>query len=211
MKSIIKSALAITILFTAISCSTSTKSTDEESTEGIEACVYQHINESLDFKWTAFKFTNKTGVPGTFEEITVTSAEDATSLEELLESVKFTINTKSVNSNEPVRDAKISQFFFGTMANTDEIIGKIVDIEGEKAIINLTINEFTMDLPATITVNGDTVNLSATVDFKEFGGEEAVTMLNQVCSEKHTGEDGKSIFWDVVDINVQTLYKKSCK
>lgn len=211
MKLLNNLGLTSIVLFVAIACSTSTKSTDEESAESQDVCVYQHINESLDFKWTAYKFTEKTGVPGTFNEITVTAAEDASSLEDMLNSVEFSINTASVYSNEPARDLKIAQFFFGTMSSTEKVTGKIVKVEGDKATISLTINELTMDLPGTIQINGDTINLSATVDFKEFGGEEAVAMLNQVCSEKHTGEDGKSVFWDVVDINVQTLYKKSCK
>ena len=199
------------VLFATVACTTTTKSTDEESAEGQETCVYQHDSQALNFKWTAYKFTEKTGVPGTFNEITVTAAEDANSLEDMLKSVEFSINTGSVNSNEPARDIKIAQFFFGTMTNTAKITGKIVDVEGDKAVIALTINELTLDLPGTIEINGDSISLSATVDFKEFGGEEAIAMLNQVCSEKHTGEDGKSVFWDVVDINVQTLYKKSCK
>jgi len=211
MKSLKNLGLLTLVIFTVNACSTATKSTDEESAESQDVCVYQHINESLDFKWTAYKFTEKTGVPGTFNEITVTAAEDASSLEDMLKSVAFSINTGSVNSNEPIRDAKIAQFFFGTMANTTEITGGIKSIDGSKATISLSINELTLDIPGTIEINGDTINLSATVDFKKFGGEEAIAMLNQVCSEKHTGEDGKSVFWDVVDINVQTLYKKSCK
>ena len=205
-----KLGLLTIVLFATLACTTSTKNTDDESANEQSACVYQHVNESLNFKWTAYKFTEKTGVPGTFDEITVTAADDAASLEDLLKSVAFSINTGSVNSNEPVRDAKIAQFFFGTMASTSEITGAIKGVEGSNAIISLTINELTLDIPGTIEINGDTITLGATVDFKEFGGEAAVAMLNQVCSEKHTGEDGKSVFWDVVDINVQTLYKKSC-
>ena len=198
------------IVFISNACTSTTKESDDKSVEEDNVCIYKHDSESLNFKWTAYKFTEKTGVPGTFNEISVTAGEDATSIEDLLTSVNFSINTGSVNSNEPVRDAKIAQFFFGTMSNTETITGKIVNVDGEKATISLTINELTMDLPTIIKISGDTINLSATVDFKEFGGEEAVAMLHQVCSEKHTGEDGKSIFWDVVDINIQTLYKKSC-
>jgi len=205
-----KLGLLTIVLFATLACTTTTKNTDDESANEQEACVYQHVNESLNFKWNDYKFTEKTGVPGTFDEITVTTADDAASLEELLKSVKFSINTGTVNSNEVARDAKIVQFFFGTMASTSEITGGINNVEGSNATISLTINELTLDIPGTIDINGDSINLSATVDFKEFGGEAAVAMLNQVCSEKHTGEDGNSVFWDVVDINVQTLYKKSC-
>jgi hypothetical protein len=187
------------------SCSTSTNK------ESDEACIYKYDSESLNFTWTAYKFTNKTGVNGSFDDIKVETDAEATSVEELLNSVKFVINTSSVNSNEVTRDIKIAQFFFGTMENTDEIIGELKDIEGGKAIIALTMNDLTVDVPGTIETSGDTLKLKSTVGFKEFDGAEAVSMLNQVCSEMHTGEDGKSIFWDVVDINVTALYKKECK
>lgn len=186
-------------------CSTSTNK------ESNDACTYTYDSESLNFSWTAYKFTNKTGVNGSFDDIKVETTDAANSLEDLLNSVKFVINTSTVNSNEVTRDIKIAQFFFGTMENTSEIVGELKDVEGGKATISLTMNDLTVDVPGTIEISGDTLKLKSTVDFKNFDGEKALSMLNQVCSEQHTGEDGKSVFWDVVDINVQALYKKECK
>lgn len=210
MKLLNNLSLLASVIFVAVSCSTSTKSSDDKSSDDQEDCIYTYNTSSLDFKWTAYKFTTKKGVPGTFDEIAVTSGDAATSIDELLQSVKFKINTGSINSNAPVRDVKIAEFFFGTMANTSEITGSIKSVVDGKAIISLTINEMTLDVPGTIALSGDTIKLTATVDFKEFGGEEAVAKLNEVCSELHTGEDGESVFWDVVDINVSALYSKRC-
>ena len=194
----------------AILSSCSTKSNDkEESSEDV--CVYQLDDNSLDFTWTAYKFTNKTGVNGTFKDISVSTIENPTSFEDMVSNIKFEISTSSVFSNEPERDAKISQFFFGTMKNTSYIRGYIKNVEGSNATIALNLNDMTVDFPGELTVSGDTVKLHSTVDFKEFGGEEAVKMLNQVCLYQHTGEDGISVFWDVVDINVKALYKEDCK
>ena len=109
------------------------------------------------------------------------------------------------------RDIKIAQFFFGTMESTSEIIGELKDVDGGNVTISLTMNDLTVDVPGTIETSGDTLKLKSTVDFNEFDAAKALSMLNQVCSEQHTGEDGKSIFWDVVDINVIALYKKECK
>ena len=202
--------LAIIGVIFITACSTSTTK-ESGNTEGQEACTYKYDSESLKFTWTAYKFTNKTGVNGSFDEIMVETTEDASSLDDLLNSVKFVINTSSVNSNEVTRDIKIAQFFFGTMESTSEIIGELKDVDGGKATISLTMNDLTVDVPGTIETSGDTLRLKSTVDFKEFDADKALSMLNQVCSEQHTGEDGKSVFWDVVDINVQALYKKECK
>ena len=202
--------LAIIGVIILTACSTSTTK-ESGNAEGQEACVYKYDSESLDFTWTAYKFTNKTGVNGSFDEIKVEASEDANNLEDLLNSVKFVINISSVNSNEVTRDIKIAQFFFGTMESTSEIIGELKDVDGGNVTISLTMNDLTVDVPGTIETSGDTLKLKSTVDFNEFDAAKALSMLNQVCSEQHTGEDGKSIFWDVVDINVIALYKNECK
>ena len=202
--------LAIIGVIILTACSTSTTK-ESGNAEGQEACVYKYDSESLGFTWTAYKFTNKTGVNGSFDEIKVEASEDANNLEDLLNSVKFVINISSVNSNEVTRDIKIAQFFFGTMESTSEIIGELKDVDGGNVTISLTMNDLTVDVPGTIETSGDTLKLKSTVDFNEFDAAKALSMLNQVCSEQHTGEDGKSIFWDVVDINVIALYKKECK
>jgi len=202
------SIIAVGLIITS-ACSTTTKNDNEG--EAQESCIYTIDDQSLNFQWTAYKFTNKTGVKGTFDDIIVTSDDDAASLNELLNSIGFAINTGSVNSNEVTRDLKIAQFFFGTMENTSVINGELNDANDKGVTIALKLNDMTVDVPATIEVSGDTVTLKSTVDFKAFDAAEALAMLNQVCSEKHTGEDGKSVFWDVVDIKVQALYKQECK
>jgi polyisoprenoid-binding protein YceI len=206
MKKITYFFLLAAAIITLGACSSS----GTTSGEGDESCVYLLHERSMNFKWTAYKFTEKTGVNGTFDNISLNTAEDAGSLDDLITSVSFTINTSTVNSKEPERDVKVDNFFFGTLKDTDEIVGAIRSVDGSKAVINLTINGLTTDIPGTIEINGDTIKLHSTVDFKEFGGEEAIDMLNKVCNEKHKGEDGESVFWDVVDINVQVVYSETC-
>ncbi len=209
MKTLKTTGLMLVSIVAFTACVSVTKEKNDEAATA-ETCHYQYQDKSLDFTWTAYKFTTKTGVKGTFDDIKVITTNDAKSLDDLLNSVKFTIRTGSVNSNEPQRDLKIDQFFFGTMANTKEIKGALKEVSGNKATVAITLNEITADLPGAITLSGDTITLTATVDFKAFDGAAAVKMLNQVCSEKHTGEDGKSVFWDVVDITVKALYRKTC-
>ena len=210
MKNLRNLTLLLISLVVLNACSTATKKEDE-STAKEEKCLYKYDNQSLNFTWTAYKFTTKKGVNGTFDDIKVTVADDASSLDALLNSVQFSINSGSVNSNEPARDIKISEFFFGTMTNSNIITGSLKNVEGKNATVSLTLNDLTVDIPGTIELSGDTVKLKSTVDLKAFKGEEAVKKLNEVCSEKHTGDDGVSIFWDVVDVSVQAVVNKTCK
>lgn len=199
--------LYTTVLFITAACSSSTKSSDDESEV---SCTYQLDEQSLNFKWTAYKFTEKKGVPGTFDDITLDAPAKANSLDELITAINFTINVSSINSKDPVRDVKVSHFFFGTMANTDDITGSIKSVDGSNAVIALTLNDLTLDVPGIISFSGDTIKLTSTVDFKAFGAEAALAKLNEVCSVEHTGEDGKSVFWDVVDIDVLAVFTKKC-
>ena len=195
------------VLFIAAACSSSTKSSDDESEV---SCTYQLDGQSLDFKWTAYKFTEKTGVPGTFDDITLEAETASKSLDDLITSISFTINTSSINSKDPIRDVKVSHFFFGTMANTDDITGSIKSVDGSNVVIALTLNDLTLDVPGNLSFSGDTIKLSSTVDFKAFGAEAALAKLNEVCSVEHTGEDDESVFWDVVDIDVLAVFTKKC-
>jgi len=195
------------VLFIAAACSSSTKSSDDESEV---SCTYQLDEQSLNFKWTAYKFTEKTGVPGTFDDITLEAETASKSLDDLITSISFTINTSSINSKDPIRDVKVSHFFFGTMANTDDITGSIKSVDGSNVVIALTLNDLTLDVPGNLSFSGDTIKLSSTVDFKAFGAEAALAKLNEVCSVEHTGEDDESVFWDVVDIDVLAVFTKKC-
>ncbi len=195
------------VLFIAAACSSSTKSSDDESEV---SCTYQLDGQSLDFKWTAYKFTEKTGVPGTFDDITLEAETASKSLDDLITSISFTINTSSINSKDPIRDVKVSHFFFGTMANTDDITGSIKSVDGSNVVIALTLNDLTLDVPGNLSFSGDTIKLTSTVDFKAFGAEAALAKLNEVCSVEHTGEDDESVFWDVVDIDVLAVFTKKC-
>jgi hypothetical protein len=62
---ILSAAILSGILF---SCGSETKKTDETSAE---KCLYSVVNENSTLEWTAFKFTERKGVTGTFREINI--------------------------------------------------------------------------------------------------------------------------------------------
>ncbi len=206
MKYLTYTLLAVALLATA--CSTK-KSESEEKKE--TTCTYGLDLNSVSFGWTAYKFNTKAPVKGTFNDIQVQADSAAASLAELLQSVHVSIATNSVNSNDPVRDAKISQFFFGTMAATDVIKAAFVKADSSSATASLTMNELTVDIPGTLTLSGDTLTFQATIDLNAFNGADAVAKLNEVCQEKHTGQDGVSKLWDVVDVSAKAVVKTNCQ
>jgi hypothetical protein len=51
-------------------------------------------------------------------------------------------------------------------------------------------------------VNGNEIQLDATLQLADWKAEPSVASLNEVCSDLHKGEDGESILWPDVDIHI---------
>lgn len=91
------------------SCSSSTTTSDETSVSE-EKCTYTYLADSTSLKWTAYKFSNKTGVAGTFENIEVTKTQVADTRLGVFVGAEFAIETGSVNSGNVERDPKLIEF-----------------------------------------------------------------------------------------------------
>ncbi len=195
-----------------ISCGGKTKEETKESTEAVkETCTYSYAADSTTLKWTAYKFTKRAGVSGTFNHIAVNNTKDADNAFDVLVGADFSIHTPSVNSGNAERDPKLVKFFFEQLADTEMIKGKIVSVNGEDAVVTIIMNGKSVDVVGKVTVEGNKVSLSTSVDMADFEGLDAIASLNEVCSAKHTDEDGESKLWPDVDIVVSTVLKKDCK
>lgn len=105
--------------FILASCSSgsdeqSSDSTDAEGAQETSSCIYQYNDGTTKLTWTGYKTTAKKGVPGSFNEITV-SSEQNEDPKRVIESVSFSINTNSVETNDESRNEKISTLFFDVM------------------------------------------------------------------------------------------------
>lgn len=197
--------------------SSSSESSDnkmEESKSDMKACKYTINEEEVDVKWTAFKFTDKTGVGGTFNDLSV-SGKVVESPEQILNDVKFTIPTDSINSNNTDRDMKIRSFFFGKLENKGEISGKIHGVDGNEregsVSVSISLNGQSRDAQMKYFVEGDRVTINGGIDVSVWDAMVGIEALNTVCKDLHTGEDGVSKLWPNVDIEVVALLNKECK
>lgn len=196
----------------AVSCgSESTEESANEEKEVAEVCTYTYDNSSTKLTWTAFKFTERAGVSGTFDVIQVTTAGASEDMYNALTGATFTIPVSSVNSENPDRDKKIQNHFFGTMTSTENISGVVKSIDESKATVEMTLNGVTKEYEGEVTVEGETVKLATTVDMDDFEAHASVDSLNTICYDLHTGEDGVSKLWSDVDVVVETTLVKECK
>ena len=171
-----------------------------------EVCNYSYNAESVTASWTAFKFTEKAGVGGKFDSVIVSTSGSVDSPEKMLGELKFEIPISSTNTNNPDRDMKIIEYFFGTLSNTEMISGNIVSAKGNNeegtAMVNLSMNDKTFQQEVNYKIEGAQVSLMGTIDVGNWNGNDAIAALNKVCDDLHKGEDGISKLWPEVSIAI---------
>jgi hypothetical protein len=175
-----------------------------------ETCEYEYDSNSTNLTWTAFKFTERTGVNGKFDTINVKGTKKSKTLLGSLEKISFSIPTDSVNSNNPDRDSKIKKYFFG---EGKLISGSFSNIDSNgSAILLLKMNNQSRKIPVNFLIKeGKDLEVNLSIDVNDFQLSNGLDALNQVCDELHKGKDGVSKLWPNVDIKINTSVNKVCK
>ncbi|MBE7437062.1 MAG: YceI family protein [Spirochaetales bacterium] len=177
-------------------------------------CTYEYNPASTTVTWTAYKFTEKAGVSGSFDRISTEGLKAARSPTAVFETLSFRVETGSVNTKNPDRDAKIHRSFFLKLKEGESLQGSVTQIQDKEARVNLRING--VEKPALFKIQSQDgkdsvhVTFSSDLNLLDFGADSAITSLNTVCKELHTGSDGKSKLWPDVKIDIHTELKKKC-
>jgi polyisoprenoid-binding protein YceI len=212
MKKILIPVAIIAIAFLS-SCGSEPQEAQVTNTE--EICFYEYDKESTaTVKWTAFKTSEKVAVGGTFNSVLIKAGEKSTKLTEVLQTVTFTIPTKSTNTTNPDRDAIIIESFFGKMLNTDLILGHTKSVEGDNESGNITfylmLNDVEQEVTMAYTVTDNIVKISGEIDINNWNAETALKELNKACEDLHKGADGVSVTWPNVELEIEAKLSKRC-
>ncbi|MCO6498885.1 MAG: YceI family protein [Vicingus serpentipes] len=187
-----------------------------EVEETTSTCFYTfNVNTEATVNWTAFKTSEKIGVGGRFDEVYILgSDEKSTKITDILKTIKFTIKTASINTDNKERDDKIINSFFGTMITSDLILGQIKSAEGDNnkgtCVAFLTLNNVEKEVNLNYSMEDNVITLTGEIDINNWDGKAALTALNEVCGDLHKGEDGESITWPNVELNIQSSFRKDC-
>ncbi|EMY71359.1 YceI family protein [Leptospira vanthielii] len=179
-----------------------------------ENCTYEYDPSQTSLEWTAFKFTEKTGVKGKFDSIKVVGKQKDKSKFGAVKSLQFQIDSSSVNSGVPDRDGKIKKFFFGSVKGNKKISGTFSEItagETGTAKLNLRFGNSKTSVPVNFIWKDDLVEVTGTVDVVTLGLQTGLGKLNVECNDLHKGSDGVSKLWPTVDVKVVSTLKKNCK
>ena len=178
-------------------------------------CTYALKTDGVQTEWTAFKFTSKAAVKGTFSDSTLEGPQSATTLTALAEGLSMKIIGKSVKTGNPGRDATVAGFFFGFMKDDGNITGKATRVEGNDSAgtvhIDITMNGETRDVPFAYTISKDgSVAANASIDILDFRMQPAYNQIHKACEEQHTGDDGISKTWTQVDLSLKGSFTTNC-
>lgn len=184
---------------------------EEKTAEAASSCTYSYDEESSVLEWTAFKFSEKAPVKGTFNQMKIDALSGAETPKEMIESMSFSIETGTVETQNEERNGKIAKYYFET-TNTPKITGKVKSLsDNGKATVEITMNGKPVDVLGTYSLEGETFSFAATIDVAKWDALEGINTLNEICKDLHTGADGKSKLWSEVDLSFSTTLKKECK
>ena len=191
------------------SCNTSEekKQGTAEVNKAEEEYVYSIDTSGVSIVWTAYKFTSKLGVSGTFNDYTIITKEESGSIEAILNDLKLTIPTATVDTKNPIRDFKLNTYFFKVF-NTPQLQGTIANAKLNEGSIKLEMNNRSRKIPYTYARQNDTIVLFTHLDLNLWNAGEALNMLNEECYELHKGADGISKLWPDVDVSIKLPLKK---
>lgn len=194
------------------SCASNTEEVTQEEVHTEQACVYSFNHDETEISFTAYKFLNRTGVGGAFDEFLI-EGEESEDIFELIQSLKYEILVSGLDTKDPSRDGKITEFFFDEI-NTEFIYGKVVSLDDEgNATIEITMNDITNNVDGKYTLEGEHFSFEAEIDVLDWDAQAGIDALNEECHALHIdfeNGDTESKLWSEVTINFSTKFNKVC-
>jgi hypothetical protein len=209
-KIFIISFLVIATSFNFTACKSDVKK-EESKTDGVEITNKSDLSFSVaraknEINFTAYKTSEKVPVGGQFNEVNVLSGGEGNSVKEAINNTEFSIPVSSIFTKDTSRDLKVKTYFFGMMADTELLSGKLMITDDVNGIAEIKMNGVTQNVPFTYTIVEKTFNMKATMDVNNWNASAALESLNKVCFDLHKGTDGVSKTWSDVALNITTTF-----
>lgn len=169
-------------------------------------CSFTTKPENIKVTWTAFKTPKKLGVEGTFTDLKFEGPMGGNSMDEIIKSSTFHVNTDSVETKDPARNTKIAQFFFKKMKGDAAISGKVTSMDKDFINLEITMNGKSLVVPLSYKIKGSKLKATGTLDVLDFAMDESLKSITMACSEKHEKKT-----WSDVNLSLEANFKKTCK
>ncbi len=184
---------------------------EKPSQEEGKECEFVSNLENPKFEVTGYKFQEKEGVTGTFEDLVVNAAQTADNIEEILLTANFEMTEDSLEFGKPARNSNILK---GLLKNIpgDKIKGSVtsVDNSAKTVMVGLDWGGSTHSVEMEFEYNGSDLSLRGTIDLLELGFNSAFGELAKLCKVHHM-KNGESKTWSDVSILASVPVVKTCK
>lgn len=161
---------------------------------------FNYNHETTILKWTAYKTPKKIAVTGTFNDISVQNVNKSEIAEDVLDGATFSINTKSLDTDDPSRDAKIVGLYFMNLANS-EIVGSFGDFNNGNVLVTLKMNGIEVQKEFSYTFENRKIIIVGKIDMiSDFATNSAFNILHDACSQLHEDKT-----WTDVSIEIITI------
>lgn len=190
------------------------KAETETKADVVQKCSFSIDPTSVKLEWTSFKHTEKTPVGGVFNMMELNNTTIEETAVETFKNATISINSRTVDSKNDVRDEKIKNSFFGTMEKSDFLTGKIVSLEGEEngnAVIAITMNGIEKNQNFKWSIEESLVKFETELTVEDWSAKPSLDSLNVVCEDLHRGADGLSVLWSTVEVSITAKLNKECK
>ena len=170
------------------------------------SCQFTYSEKKTKISWVAFKTPKKVGVNASFNKIFIkTKKSKAKSINELINGARFTVDSTSVNSANPDRDAKLINNFFTTNRKPLQISGKVLSIKDNVLELELQLNQTKKVLKMITNLEGKIFQGLATIDVLDFALGDNLRSINEACKELHENKT-----WPDVEIKIETEFEQKC-
>jgi polyisoprenoid-binding protein YceI len=164
-------------------------------------CTY--YSENAKVTWKAYKTYEKIGVGGSFDRA-VFSPKSAKTIEEFLTGSHLNIDTSSVNSGNPGRDATLVASFF-KIQNVESIAAKIISAKDSKALVEITMNGVTKSIPMSYGFQEGKIVGKGVIDLSDFAMLKSLQSITTTCFNLHGGKT-----WQDVEIGFEIPIANNC-
>ena len=179
-----------------------------------KSCEY----EIKDVKpgWTAYKFTEKAPVSGTFNKFTVSSSQKGKDISSAIKGLSVDIDGSSVESGNVGRNATVAMQFFAKFAPVNKMAAKAIGVNGDDKkgsvtiLVDMNKKQKNVDFKYTVNAEGK-LSAEAVIDMMDFALKGPFDSIHKACKLLHTGKDGISKTWTEVLLKVSANLVKTCK
>ena len=199
------------LLFFFLCCNNNSK-----KVESSQEKIYQIDIKNTSIEWHGYKTTDKVKVSGVFNDFSCDREnQEFASIKDLLTDLKFSINTLSSSSGDPIRDINLKDYFFNFFTSGFQINGTFGAPDNDS--INIFFNVFGVDkkmlfsykiykTPSLINEMyfDHTIHIKGTINIEnQFNALKAYDSIHKKCYELHKGLDGISMTWKDVDVHLK--------